>query len=323
MLRTAMRSGESQRQRRARTLVVASRPLIVVATFGVLAGCASLSRAPESDCLGGKETVGVGGIGFYCPETLDALEPFQPGESESVQRPRLLKVWLTGSREPLTAFMQAWHASSVPATDSQLRRLPAPYQHAYGIFIDLYTPRQLGRFGSPEWGTNQFTDVEYLVVQNTIRIAVCRELNWLPSSPRGEGRRCEADYEVELQDFRPSIVDSAKALFLTDPYETMLGAFLGQEQDPFGTGNLMNPAHPKGQSRVRAELLYPHVRVYAGHWGGWRIVTDPFVSLIEFDESLRRAVVHFEIVYQGGAAYYERDQTGHWTMVRASLLWFS
>jgi hypothetical protein len=114
-----------------------------------------------------------------------------------------------------------------------------------------------------------------------------------------------------------------RALFLTPEHERLLKVFLGGEQLPMGSGNIMNPARPTGGSRQRLALLYPSVRIYAGHFGGWRIPTDPSVSLVHFDSAYQRAAVYFEIVYQGGIAYYERDSANNWILVSASLIWTS
>ncbi len=63
------------------------------------------------------------------------------------------------------------------------------------------------------------------------------------------------------------------------------------------------------------------VRIFYGHWGGyWQYETYPQASSIIFDSQMKRAVVNFRFVYEGGQVLMEK-QNGEWTIVSGRLTW--
>jgi len=248
----------------------------------------------------------------------DEVPEYKIGERQILQEYRIYRSYLDENSALLDSFFKGWADTNPPISNQQLSRLPEAFRHAYAIFKDFYQPANLGRIGNPEWGTEQFAGVKYYVVQNSIDIAVHRELpkNSYSTDPDN------LIFEASLKHFRPQIQGDKVPLILNDAYKSQLLRFLGGESYPAGQGNIMAPAMAKGESNKRMKFLNQFLKIYHGHWGGWRLITDPTISRINFNGTFTRAIVYFELVYQGGEATYQ-FKDGKWFLKESRLTWIT
>lgn len=218
----------------------------------------------------------------------------------------------------------------------------------YSIFNEFYTPYDLERIGSSEWGDSIYID-KFAIIQNSVKYVIAEFPNPDTIVIRlkqdtltltefeqkfGKDDRRYLFYEdlkypntkdlekVEIKDFRPqTTLPSNKILYLTTDYQTELIQFLGNQHSPLGSGGIMNPARATKKTWMRQKFLNIYLNVIYGHWGGyWHLETHPEVSLIVMNPELTKARLYFRLVYQGGEAFFEKKD-GKWTLIESKLTW--
>lgn len=122
--------------------------------------------------------------------------------------------------------------------------------------------------------------------------------------------------------FRPPVsFPNKKIVYLTKKYKRILDKFLGNRHVGFAKESIMQVAYSKGKSQERMDFINNAVKIFYGHWGGyWQYETYPQASSIIFDSQMKRAVVNFRFVYEGGQVLMEK-QNGEWTIVSGRLTW--
>lgn len=255
--------------------------------------------------------------------TFENVPKFEVGESGDYQEHRLNRSYLDGSPTARTDFLDGWLAQSTPIDEVARAKLPDAVAVAYAIFEDFYEPKNLGRItNNPEWGVDQYQHVSYLVVQGALRLTVSSIIG-MDSGPvefsvKSSGTKPIVD--LTINDFRPRVKGATPALYLTERYDYLINNFLGSEQLPMGSVSIMQTAIAIDESKKRLAFLNNELQIYPGHWGGWRIVTDPTVTRIDLNTSLDKAVLHFSLGYQGGRAIYQY-QNGLWALIESDLTW--
>ena len=122
--------------------------------------------------------------------------------------------------------------------------------------------------------------------------------------------------------FRPSVsFPDKKVVHLTAGYEQLLNTFFGNQHVDMGTESLMQVAYAKEESARRMKFIENAVQIFYGHWGGyWQYETYPKANSIIFDSAMKRAVVNFRFIYEGGDVFLEK-QNGEWRVVSGKLTW--
>lgn len=278
---------------------------------------AFISNTSSEECLCNEINKEAQDLTEYEVEYPEA-PPYKKGEPISHQEDRLYRAYLDGSKKKLGDFFVAWADRSKPISEKHLEKLPVAFRHAYKIFEDFYQPKNLGRIGNPEWGTEQFSHVTYFITQPTIRILVTdkviEEIN--------SNSFTDSIYYAELKNFQPRIKGGTKALFLDDYHGPLIEGFLGSEELPMGHNGIMSTSKAIGESEKKQKFINQYVQIYHGHWGGWRFATDPTISTINFNKSFTKAIVHFSLVYQGGEAIYEYENR-KWVLRKSELTWIT
>jgi len=107
-------------------------------------------------------------------------------------------------------------------------------------------------------------------------------------------------------DFRPRVLFAyPQTVVLTGGYRDLLNRFLGNQQLPFAARNIMAPARSRGESVKRKQFLEQDIKLWYGHWGGyWQLLSYPAIGSITFDRTFQHALINYELVYEGGYAYF-------------------
>jgi len=248
--------------------------------------------------------------------------------------------------DSLLALLVQWN-NSIKSNESEVS--DDKYCKAvYSIFNEFYTPFDLARIGSSEWGDSIYRD-KFAIIQNKVNYAITEFPN--PDSiiiqlkeesislsefekKFGDEHHMYGYYKdlkypdtreldkVEITKFRPkTTLPVDKRLYLTTKYQTELIQFLGNQHSPIGEGGIMNPARATKKTWKRQNFLNEYLNVIYGHWGGyWHLETHPEVSLVVINPELTKAVLYFRIVYEGGEAYLENNN-GKWTLIESKLTW--
>jgi hypothetical protein len=212
------------------------------------------------------------------------------------------------SKEKLNQILEKWHLEYMSAKTDNIEN--DTVRNAYQVYLEFYTPFDIGRLGGSEWGDGLYSGVSYAIIQNKLTY--------------------DFDYESlsvaifdTIFDFRPAISfnNGVKTLYLTENYVYALNNFLGDEYNPVGTGGIMNPATAGGDSYEKQQFLNNYLKIIYGHWGGyWHLETHPEVYRISFDYNMENAIVYFRLVYEGGKANLTR-QDGEWKLVSSRITW--
>ncbi len=166
-------------------------------------------------------------------------------------------------------------------------------------------------FSNATWG---------FIVQGTVMVTV------RPTIERDDFGRYKSEpmEEFSVKDFKPRLPTiQSRSVYLSEDYERMLCCFLGDEHLPVGwSGDVMATPIAIGTSLRRQKFLLQMATIIKGHWGGWRLVSDPKVISIDFVPTLDEAVVLFESGYAGGEAVYYHIED-HWALVNRKVTWIT
>jgi hypothetical protein len=217
----------------------------------------------------------------------------------------LLDLYNNNDHEGLIRFLNSWEEEissyRLPQVGSDI------HKDVYQIFMEAYTPFDIGRLGEHEWGSEMYEGFDYAVVQNTI---------YFDSGYEPEG----SDSRDSIVDFRPPVnFPGKKILYLTPNYHKTLIDFLQSDFNPLGTGGIMNPETPTEESAKRYQFLLQEIAIIPGHWGGyWHIETHPFIYGIHFNYLVNKAKASFRVGYMFGEAEFEKTVTG-WVMTHSAI----
>jgi len=256
----------------------------------------------------------------------------------------------SGSREKLDTFFENWSRETPSLSDSAIEKSSDTIRNACKVFQQFYNPLNIQRSGGSEWGNDIYKKVKYLVIQKEISIGFVDTLDGDLLLRRAAdeyiGNPSEKDSLIKaywtnnegfrriyihwprartyrkVPNFRPRLSFSyPKAVMLTNFYDALLNAFLGNKHVPFATGSIMAPARSKGESQERQQFLENCIRIFYGHWGGyWQLYSYPVVSTITFDKDFSNALIEYRMVYEGGEAYLKKVH-GAWTLIGAQRTW--
>ena len=82
----------------------------------------------------------------------------------------LEKTYKEKSTTKLKDFFVTWSQEIPPITDAELSEYNDAIQQAYKVFITFYKPHRLDSIGGSEWGNDIYKNVDFLIVQNSLKI---------------------------------------------------------------------------------------------------------------------------------------------------------
>ncbi|MCB1087875.1 MAG: hypothetical protein KDM63_12570, partial [Verrucomicrobiae bacterium] len=287
------------------------RPLFLLFLLSSLTGC---DRRP----------VEVGEPPVPKSDTSEADDPLSRGLQD-----------YEGSLSRLKSYCDLWAAEYVPITDDELKQKESWFSDVYEIFEDFWMPTEPHRLagddedaeiGDPYFGS------PFLVLQPSVSVSFID--TWEDSDDHSEktiefalklnritGEDIDDLKSEFIEDFRPRVSSKGRKIVrLTEMRRQSLLSFLGDEHYPIGTGNIMNPATAKGESKTRANYISHYLPVIHGHFEGWHLETHPNVIRILLNTARTEAHVDFQFIYKGGTAYY-RKENGKWTLKNSEFTW--
>ena len=261
----------------------------------------------------------------------------------------------------LKDFLIAWSQDVSPITDVELSAYNDTIQQAYKTFIAFYKPHRLDSISNSEWGTDIYEKVDFLIVQNFVKIYftddkiyyteqewenfVVDKINqarsmskknrtyWLKRGEDGKlsdhtlGNFSPHNYFQNwmvdsIVNFRPFINCNGKTpIFLTKKYDEILNDFLGNEYIELGTGGIMNPARSKGESEKRKVFLENYIKIFHGHWGG-------YWQLLSYPEAesitFDKNMEYARVDFRlvyEGGFAILKNEGGKWTLISSELTW--
>jgi len=271
----------------------------------------------------------------------------------------LEKSYKKQSKERLKKFFTDWNSEIPPISNEELLKLSDIQRATYQAFYSFYKPFSIDSLGGSEWGKNIYPNVEFLIIQNYIRIYLTDKIytdkdvdeyivNYININvkedslkqrylERKNGRFSHYVNEVfspkntsviqkalidSIVNFRPQIDSKgATPLYMNAHYKGILNTFLGNKYLPLGTGGFMNPAHADGESQKRKNFLENYIKIWYGHWGGyWQLLSYPEAYCITFDKQMKYAKIDFRMIYEGGEAILEKYDN-KWILLSAKRTW--
>ena len=208
----------------------------------------------------------------------------------------------------------------------------------YDIFKVFYTPRELSRIGESEWGDSLYLRSKYMIVQNAIEYSILPNDNYFDTTKIDTNiilsdikqidsiKYFEMLYYFQsdfasnnfriIKNFKPETVYDPKViLYLNGEQRQKLIGFLGKNKYSLGIRELLEYSNIL---TTKQDFLEPYFKIDVGHWGGWHIITHPYVFGIVLNSEMNKCEVSFRILYQFGSAQLEKVND-KWTLIDSEL----
>ena len=262
-----------------------------------------------------------------------------------------MRAYETKSITTLNKFFEQWAEETPPLSAAQTERLSDTLQNIYALFEKFYNPLDIEKVGGSEWGNDIYKKVHFLLLQDRIRYGFVDTLDrdaillkkytesasylhiTVDSAIKASKEPGNQSWTMifgwpkpkkydSVVDFRPRVLFShPQTVVVTGEYRDLLTRFLGNQHVAFAAGNIMAPARSRGESEKRKKFLEQDIKIWYGHWGGyWQLLSYPAIGLITFDRTFQHALVDYELVYEGGYAYFTK-KAGVWTLDDARRTW--
>jgi len=257
-------------------------------------------------------------IGLFCSckgQVKVEFESYEPKHSENELALKLDSLYQNQDSLGLINFFNDW-TQDVKPNEVKYVNQDNRIKSVYDIYRTFYIPDSPFKLG--DWETFYIPEnsLEYFIIQNKIFYSVLpgndfEKFNW-------------KTHKIDsINNFKPRLdnLGQKRILYLTSEYSKALNKFLGSKYKDMGTGNIMNPALPEGESEKRYEFLEKHIHILHGHWGNyWHLETHPEVSVIVINNELTKAEIHFRYGYQGGETLLEKEN-GMWIIKSSKATW--
>lgn len=262
------------------------------------------------------------------------------------------------SKERLDDFFEYWRKDVPPISEKEFQLLSDTLKEVYGAFETFYQPLNLDKIGASEWGDSIYRNVDYLIVQNNLRLSFTKkifyteeEINmflkryiegvkgiklkelYLKMYDKGKLKKHLDNYGLKylpednsllvdtITNFRPNICSEKGVVYLSTRYNKVLNDFLGNSDYKVNEKIFSSPIRSKKELNRRISFIEPKVKIWRGHWGAyWHLITFPEVNSIIFDKDFQYAKILFRIIYQGGEATLKKED-GKWKILSSELTW--
>ncbi len=220
------------------------------------------------------------------------------------------------SVDKLNAFFERWQAEISPITDSEYNNLMPVEKEIYKIHKTIFKPNDENMIRSVNGPSISIKGKSIIIIQDRFGYIIDDSLRSLMDL------RSQDTIHYPIVNFRPNMnIPDYSVVYLTRKYETILDNFLGEEFGPFGEGSVMNPSHPRGESKLRHQFLELVVRIIPGHWGGyWHFATHPAIGYITINSELTRALLDYRAGWGGRSIELYREGED-WVVGKTGYIW--
>lgn len=90
----------------------------------------------------------------------------------------LEKAYKKKSTEMLKQFFQNWNQEIQPISEKELFTLNDTIRQTYNVFTTFYKPLSIDSLGGSEWGNDIYRNIDFLLIQNFIKIYFTDKLYW-------------------------------------------------------------------------------------------------------------------------------------------------
>lgn len=90
----------------------------------------------------------------------------------------LEKAYKKKSKQILKQFFQNWNQEIQPISEMELNTLNDTIRQTYNVFTAFYKPQRIDSLGGSEWGNKIYKNVDFLVIQDFIKIYFTDKLYW-------------------------------------------------------------------------------------------------------------------------------------------------
>ena len=260
----------------------------------------------------------------------------------------------------LQKFFNNWSNEIRSINDSEYLKLSETRKDVYDLFYEFYNPVDLSRMKVEEVDKDRYKGVKYFIIPRKIKYEFIKTLDKIElvtnalineyGSLNDSAKKKLSDstfvnrlynglldhdaadlfyifklYNTDsIINFHPKINFADKhPLFMKKKYEVMLNEFLGEQFNPLGTNDIMQPAFAKGESAGKIKFLSKYIKIIRSHWGDyWELLTSPKIEMILFDDSRSNAIVYYEFPYHEGRTVFSKID-GSWKFIkdRFTAIW--
>jgi hypothetical protein len=228
-------------------------------------------------------------------------------------------------------------------------------REAYNVFETYYNPHDLATRGGSAFGNNAYLKFNYFLVQNRLNVyqtdkvyytepeikdyvvkMIMKKFTNIPVErrdstiarflsrplkddqilvyaygPHGSDVLDSTRHLVDsMINFRPRMIQTnATPLYLNKKYDELLQRLPGDEPIPMGQVGI------KRLDVKKKQFLENYVKIF-----DYRPLTPPIVYSIVFDKDMKYALVHYQMIMEGGHAFLKKEN-GKWVIISAKRIW--
>lgn len=243
------------------------------------------------------------------------FEPHVPKYSTIELTSRLDSLYQNQDSLGLISFFNDW-TKDIKPNEKQYINQDIRIKTIYDVYKTFYIPSSPFNLGDWEAFHIPEHSLEYFVIQNKIFFSILPDNDF-------ESFNWKTHKIDSINNFKPNLdnLGQERILYLTPEYSNALNEFLGAKYKDLGTGNIMNPALPEGESEKRYEFIKDYIHILHGHWGNyWHLETHPDVGVIVINKELTKTEINFRYGYQGGETVLEK-KNGEWIIKSSKATW--
>ena len=251
----------------------------------------------------------------------------------------LKNVYVEGSREKLSSYLNVWTHWTEPVSQEELdRKLPFD-RHANDIFHLLHTPTNLrwftkwfprkrpepalykkilnyiGILNDENWAEKIYAQIQYSLLQNEIEIYIVETLpepddrSW-ETRREIEKRLKQAIAHVRILDFRPRVQPNEHTpIYLVPTLKGILERFL-ESSKVLSNETGFQSTHQDTLTNRRLDFLNQELKILRSHWEGWHFETHPFVRSIVFQSRSLKGHRRIPDRIHRGKGFPEEEDSG-------------
>jgi hypothetical protein len=267
------------------------------------------------------------------------------------QEKLLLEAYQSNSSDKLALFFDNWAKETPSISNSEIMKMNDTIRNVYSLFKEFYDPLRIEKTEGSAWNNSYYKDSKYFLLQTFIRFGLVdtldkdiliqklvsrlsKKFNITEDSVRRGYQTCRTlrkwyqfrwptprNYDSIVQ-FRPQVgFQAPQTTELTFKYDTLIDNFVSNNHDSLFKRD--TSATSKAESAKRAKFLEQCISMWYSDFANvWIYYSFPYVTSITFDRTLENAVLFYDMIGEGGYAYYKR-KNGVWILIEVKRTWIA